>query len=400
MRYVFLILCVLSARTHAIVMSYQRDAAGRVASVSYDTAASTTYTYDKAGHLVSRVTTLSPFPAVAGNYAGLVTGISSGVGDTGNVSVTVTATGLISGKILVGGLSDTFRSQLDANGDTPVIDINLGGGVQLTLHLDFTGTTPYLTGSLGGVVSANFGAYRVPFSGKRKVPLGLVAKYTALLQPTAAGSTIPQGNGFATVVVGPTGSVKLVGKLADGTPFSQGTKLLGDNTWALYVPLYKKAGHISGTVAFQSLPGESDFAATVEWFKPATTGVIHPASFDTDLDFVGSRYRLPAKGTRVLDFLATIPNGTFEASDGNLSGPFTPVSLTLEPTNKVTFPAANPSSLNFTISLSGGLVNGSFLDGATVRKFQGVLFQQQNVASGYFLGSSESGTFVLEATTP
>jgi len=70
--------------------------------------------------------------------------------------------------------------------------------------------------------------------------------------------------------------------------------------------------------------------------------------------------------------------------------------VTLDTANKITGPSADAHKLKLTIATASGLISGSFLDGATPRTFNGVIFEKQNFGGGFFLGVSESGPWTLE----
>jgi hypothetical protein len=146
-------------------------------------------------------------------------------------------------------------------------------------------------------------------------------------------------------------------------------------------------------VGFADVPGTSDFAGTLEWIKPGTNGVLYPAAFDTDLDFIGSAYKAPAKGERALDLVNGANNAKAEASGGNIGTALDKV-FTLDATNKFII-APDAQALKLSLKLGSGLLTGSFKDGAATITLKGVIFQDQNKAAGFSLGTTLTDKFEL-----
>jgi hypothetical protein len=103
----------------------------------------------------------------------------------------------------------------------------------------------------------------------------------------------------------------------------------------------------------------------------------------------GSRYVAPASKTNtVLSFT----NGTLVLNGGGLSAPLS---------NNVVFTANNKASgsnnLILTLDLASGLFNGSVKHPHTAKPilFKGAVFQNQNLGSGFFLQTNQSGHVYL-----
>ena len=66
---------------------------------------------------------------------------------------------------------------------------------------------------------------------------------------------------------------------------------------------------------------------------------------------------------------------------------------TLEVNNRVVIPDSNTERLRVTVSASSGALRGSFIHPVTGRptRHSGVVFQKQNLAEGYFLGTEQAG---------
>jgi YD repeat-containing protein len=392
----------LALPAHALIISYSYDTAGRLTVANYGGASNTAYAYDANGNLLARTNSTNKFIPLIGSYAGLVTGGTATALNTGLITLTVASNGAFTGSLKLGATTFKLKGTFDMTTGAATLTLTRKtppGTLTLDLQLDLD-STGQLTGTISGGETATLLATLTPFGKKAPAPGGLVGAYTALFEPTQTGTTIPHGDGFAKVSVTAAGAVKMAGTLADGSKLSLGTVLAGDGSLSLFGSLYKGGGFVTGTVTFATTPGVSDFASAppLAWKKPATTGPIYPAFFDTELNLIGSKYAKPAKGQRVLDFANTTPNAELTASGGNSTA--IDKLVTLEVTNKFNIPS-DAVKLKLAITTSSGLLGGSFFDAGTskTRKLKGVVFQQADRGAGFFLGDSESGAFDL-ATPP
>ena len=94
-----------------------------------------------------------------------------------------------------------------------------------------------------------------------------------------------------------------------------------------------------------------------------------------------------------------LTSGQVTLDGGNL--PFTITNqITLEPTTPSPSSAAeNTNKLALTINKTTGAISGSFANPSNPKqsiKINGVLLQNQTNAAGYFLGTSQSGAFLLD----
>jgi len=224
-------------------------------------------------------------------------------------------------------------------------------------------------------------------------------RYTALILPPA-DSSLPQGAGYATLTVSKKGGVIMAGALPDGEPFSTsgvivtGTQFIVNNALSYPSVTVKKAkGSLAGTLTFETLTGNSDFSGTLAWTKPPQSKGDYPAAIGTNLNVIGSLYTVRKGGSVLPDFTT----GTLELSD--TSGFILTAISQLTSENKlvVTNP---PDTLKVTITASTGVFKGSFqypVPGKSpiLTDFAGVLFQDQNLIDGFFLGPNGSGDINL-----
>lgn len=232
-------------------------------------------------------------------------------------------------------------------------------------------------------------------------------QYTLLLRTSGTSATIPHGTGYATMTVGRTAGVAMAGALPDGESFSvSGTLISGEfviNKSLSYPSALPRTaeGMLSGTLTLVAETGTSDLNGTLLWIKPTQEKGAYPVGINTNLTVIGSTYTPPVKGGSVLP--------GFPVEGGTTSGTLTLSDTTgviLTGTSQLT--AANqllisfpPDELKVTITPSTGIFKGSFMypaaagGKATPTDFAGVLFQDQVIGGGFFLGPKGSGTVNL-----
>jgi hypothetical protein len=233
-------------------------------------------------------------------------------------------------------------------------------------------------------------------------------RYTLLISATDTSPTVPQGTGYATMTVSPVGKAAMAGKLADGESFSvSGTTVTVTGTTQFVidksltypsVTVRNAKGSLAGTITFVTVTGTSDLSGTLGWMKPQQKRGAYSAAIDTNLDVIGSLYTPPGSGESVLPGFT---NGTLVLSDTgtlSLSGA-TPLEKTVMLTSKNALVVTDPGGdkAKATITASTGVFKGSFLyPGQTKRTdFDGVLFQDQTIGGGFFVGPDGGGAVSL-----
>ena len=192
------------------------------------------------------------------------------------------------------------------------------------------------------------------------------------------------------------------GKLPDGMSFSaSGALVIGPggsqfviNDQSLAYPSVSTRGtkgSLAGTLTFESLSG-SGLDGSLTWTKPAQTKGDYPGAIDTTLNVIGSLYTPPPRGGSVLPGFTA---GTLAVTD--MSGSIFSAPAALTSANKISL-TNPPGKLKMTITPSTGVFKGSFVyPGQTkATDFSGVLFQDQTIGGGFFLGPNGSGTVQLE----
>jgi hypothetical protein len=218
-----------------------------------------------------------------------------------------------------------------------------------------------------------------------KNPSPLAGSYTMSLPwDTGTDTSDVGGNSYGTGSVSKLGVLALAGKLSDGTSFSASAPVSQGGLWPFYV--YAAAGKDSvlGWVTVSNgLSGTN-----VSWSKAAGKGPLYPAGFTNLLQLVGSPWQAVTKGFSAL----SLTNPTVTLSGGDL--PAT-LGIGVAAPNSLTYQATN---LNLSINSSSGLFTGWFVNPASNKRvtFSGVALTNEGVASGFFLGTDESGAVLLQ----
>ena len=303
-------------------------------------------------------------------------------------------------KAILQNATASFSGKNDALSGTLTLPGKSGETLAVTLGADtFYGT---LTGGKAGAATLRIAGARDAFEDKKDTVAAtrltpLKGYYTAALVGTDGTA------GYLTFTVGNNGSVKLAGKLADGTAVSGSAKLLeglSDRGWlciALHKPLYSKKGSIGGLLwlspADKVLRVDTDYGWYIDW----TSADPKKGVFDRALDVCGGWYGTGAALAPSYLFSADVPadlppfiagltGGAWMSaafpSDmpvAAAAGKFTlPKADTLKKPAKdapqeYDYSGANPSGTKLTFTAKTGIFKGSFklyYDGMGLRGLQ------------------------------
>ena len=338
-----------------------------------------------------------------GEYAALASPSVFANAATGRVSLKVGALGSLTGELILGGVTYGLMGVFDGLNHL-VITKARGAQPDLTIDLQLTPDGSKISGTVSdGSFTSRISGDRNGFSASDPAPQQ--GRYTVLLPgddlSTATG--FPKGDGWAKMRVSAAGIATVVGVLADGKAFSTSLSLARNGGAPLYVPLYKKQGSLVGTIVFAGNPGVSDAAGTLHWDKPDNVPKTprYPAGFSIDLPFAASAYRFTS-GSRVLASLnATNGAATIAFGEGNLASDLSQA-VNLGSDNVIRLSPPSAVRVRGEVTTKFGLVSGDFtIPGTTVNlPFQGVVFQAQGRAAGFFLGATESGFARLGVPVP
>lgn len=334
----------------------------------------------------------NPFIAAGGAHYGILT-TGSGA-QAGLARLTVSTSGYFSGRLFLSGSAWSFTGAFDSTGAATVSIPPFS----VTLQADLTGGSGQVTGTVSdGTDTFTFTASQSAFNATTNAA-PQAGRYTLALapDPSATGASVPQGSGYAAVVVAANGVATVAGRLADGAPYSATGHVANDGTLALYcVPSGAPAGSsLNGLLTFRAT-NVSDLDGALTWKKaPQASAPFYPAGFTAQLPAAGSHYVRPASGLQPLN----VPSGAATAGfgDGNLAQPMS-VPVTVNQSDEATMVTPGSPDLTFRINPVSGTVSGSFVlpQGNVLRGLRGVVLQKQQAAFGYFRGIDQCGYFSL-----
>jgi uncharacterized repeat protein (TIGR03803 family) len=230
--------------------------------------------------------------------------------------------------------------------------------------------------------------------------------FTARLEPTEEASPvnssvpIPAGNGFALIRVSKKGKTSMAGVLPDGTPFTGGSVIDGEDRFPFLARLYKKKkGSYEGELKVVDAGDVDDSPGRrTRWFRPADAKEKRfPGGIDTALKAFGSKFTPPSGNATPLDLgggnrvTARFRRGGLfdeKASVFEIDGKKEKVVGTLDEAL---------ASLDF--KSKAGFFKGSIRTSETGKKpvsFRGIFTQRDNSGSGFFLGPADGGRVIVE----
>ena len=340
----------------------------------------------------------SPFVAdIAGTYSGLLRGANFTAETSGYITLKLVTNGLITGKLTLNNISYSLKGAFTGSGkfDATIARKN---DLPLAIHLDIdtnVAGTKQITGVVSfGSFTSNVVADRAAYDKTHPAPATLVKSYTLLLPPAVPigdAQKDPRGNGIGTMTIDDAGIVKWKGTLADGSKVSQSQALTKNNTWPLFLSLYKKSGVMLGDVVMDLVPLTTDLTGAVNWLKPGnSTDHYFPFGFKiVTAALKGSIFEPKPDGTRALDgFLSGAENGKITIKEGSIGANLTH-KLTIGTDNSVVVTDPSFDELSLKINGKTGILTGTFVHPTSGKKtkIDGILFQKEQKAFGQFLGT-------------
>jgi hypothetical protein len=333
----------------------------------------------------------NPVKPLAGIYNGLFSDTNGTTHpSSGFFKFTLETSGLFTGKLTSDTGSYPFSGQFDTNGHVSGVEVVRNAPtLYLELQLDLINGSDEVTGSVAATNwVADLLGFRATFNAVTN-PCPLVGRYTLVLPGDADAAALPGGDGYATIKVTSNGLLTATGKLgSSGGTLSQSVYLSKKGEWPFYLSLYSAQGSMLGWLMITNVGSES-ITGAVSWTKPATLSTYYPAGFTNEIEAMGSTYTQPETGERVL----AMTNTVMIVSGGNLSATLTNAAYLAE-NNGVYIDTTRMLKL---ANVTNGLMSGSFVhpDLHSSKTLEGVVLQQQNQARGYFLGTDQSGAFLL-----
>ncbi|HWD92713.1 MAG TPA: S8 family serine peptidase [Verrucomicrobiae bacterium] len=211
----------------------------------------------------------NPFPAVKGNYAGLAANSDVVTPEnSGYFGLTIGASGVFSGKLMVGGGRFSFHGQFDLSGNAAVAVSRgkLSSPLRLTLHVDLSNSTDRVSGSLtdGAWVSSVSGDRNV-FNSKLN-PAAQAGMRNFVLE-RADNTTVEAGVGAGRIST--SGAASVSGSLDDGTKFRTASLLAKNGDCPFYLSLSKGNEVVIGWLNFPKAENPTA-TGTVLWVRSGT----------------------------------------------------------------------------------------------------------------------------------
>lgn len=380
----------------------------------------------------------SPFAAPAGQTPGvhlllkqeLQTGVEPKFEWQGYLSATLTASGGLSGKLLIAGQTLPVVASLYA--DSPALftvagqkrdSLPLPGGqYKLRLENNNNPSEPFraVVSTMAGSDLFTSVARRAVYSQANKVPASLLnsptkgyytfyfAQPTFYWKETAPQSKYPTGSGYATLNLTHAGQVTMVGMLADNTPITMSTTLVSGDVAPVFVQLPAPGGTartalVTGEMVFAPDPLEEDLEGSLLWFRPATSNPkvrLYPEGWQgISLGISGGLYNPALNVQTALDLgppATSAPgNAQLVFSNGSLSSQVRVENFNVAASKVVKM---DPTDSSFTLTLAGpaGLFTGTFTPNwpqpATAKTaFRGVIVQKPmfRVGFGFFISNAK-----------
>jgi hypothetical protein len=279
------------------------------------------------------------------------------------------------------GFSFAGRGEFDADGFAEIVLKAGAHTVTVRLNIDLADPTYPLTGEIVGPLGVDSIAQTVAASNpKLRLPAAL--KFTVALHMPAGESA---AHGFATVNLARTSTARIVGQVADGTPFSVSTTQLRDGTVTWSAPLYKGTGWVLGNWALTESPSVP-LGGSTRWVR--TGGA---SGFDRLLPTEASLYIAPSvAAVSVFDFAdPTAKSGDVSLREGGLAAPLD-FTVNLLSSDVVQMDAGRP--LTLTLARASGLFTGKLSIEKPAKPIRGAILQNKNQGFGFFLNGTESGS--------
>ena len=351
---------------------------------------SPTITFVMTSNLVLQANFIAnPYVAGAGTYNGLfnqndeVRLVSAGsfslyADNNGNYSGTIEfAKGRYS-------FSGAFNSSLRA---TNVISQGSGNPITVEILIGQNAAA----GQISGRVTD--GTWSSPLSGGRAAAnTPLAGDYTVVIPGNANSTTLPEGDGYATLHIAADGLGSISGTLADGTRFSQSAYVTADGDWPLFAANANGKSAIMSWLSFTNL-ATSDLNGTLVWIKQAgASPTSYPLGFTNGTKAVGSIYTAPDAAGKAINLSGAVVSfigGSLPADFGNV--------VSVNAGSQVVNLGVN--EMVMTIMTGVGSFTGQVREPGTgtLHMYGGVILQKQNSGFGTMTDATAGSRVVFAA---
>ena len=344
----------------------------------------------------------------SGTYEGIAYADEAGQSIAGSVNARISSRGSVSGTAHIGGVIHRFRGAMAGATFDGTTDRGLSISFQIFDRLGLHPGGNSRIKLIGNLDSDHYRFVLVRNGFERfRTPNEMYEGKFTLLMPASdfRGDDTPKGHGYGTTTIRSNGRTRSTFVLGDGTKASHSGFITRDGEWFIYRELYRsrpEKGFIAGRLLFREQPGISAFDGELQWVKRADPREkMFPFGFEIRQLTLGSVYTPAASRRRAFDGI-TNTSGNFElffvdadiptvpfVTDGNW--PETSDRLELSPADR-------RQRFSIRVNSRSGLVTGTFIDsGRGVRvRFGGVIFEEQLLLTGHFIGEHNTGVFAIE----
>jgi hypothetical protein len=338
----------------------------------------------------------NPFPAVAGAYNGLFYP-ASGVTEQSSGFITLTlapSLGTYTADLSLAGNRYPFTGEFDLAGNSQTSFTGPGKElVTVALNINLNPPDNQITGLVSSSGwQSDLTADRAVFNGTTVKATNYAARYTLIVPPGPGAPKIsPGGYGVATITNTLAGVATLAGSLGDGTAFHETVPISANGVIPVYVSLYAGKGSLLGWITFTNVPPQTLFGE-LNWIKlSGASKPLYPGGFTNQMAIVGSVYQ---PGGLMLSNVTLTISGAAQAT------PLVYTNFTLSSAKGSNNAVGNPTNqLGATFTAGTGVMTLTFrpTGARTSVTAQGVVLQMSGTnAAGWFLGTNESGYFLLQ----
>ena len=319
---------------------------------------------------------------MVGSYVGTVARHALNAQHGGRLDLTASSTGVVSGKLIIDGLSHSFSGKVAASVNATTGEVTPTASATIliprknlpTLRLVVTldSANDALTGTLGELATGGGAPVTTAaLTGWRAASIvsERIGRHHVALAPPVTSTDpeqVPQGYSTVVLTVTNTGTTTAVMTLADGTTFTS-SGLLGPNQAILHGSLYKRRGAVLGVLR---IAADADHTISIgtgehlDWvrddFGAVSTERSYKRGFDQRLTVAaGARYVVPAATSVPLALPDVADNARLRLSSGGLAAAIEPL-LRLNTDWTASISGSNVEAVSVQLTRTTGVIKGSF----------------------------------------
>jgi hypothetical protein len=263
----------------------------------------------------------------------------------------------------------------------------MGNPLTIELHIGQNAESGQISGRVTDGVWSSLLA-----GGRAATATSLAGDYTVVIPGNVNDSSLPAGDGYATLHIAADGLGTMNGILGDGARFSQSAYVTADGDWPLFASAYTGKGAIMSWVSFTNL-ATSDLNGTVVWIKQAgVSATSFPLGFTNGTKAIGAIYTSPdaiGKAINLSGAVVTYAGGSLPANFSNV--------ISVNSGSQVV--NLSPNEMVMTIMTSVGSFTGQVREpgSGALHMYGGVILQKQTAGFGTMTGVPAGSRVVFAA---